>query len=57
MNLQGKKTYIAGACILAVAVVGKYFDVIDGQTAATLIAVALTSMGLRSGIKKVERIL
>lgn len=50
MKLEGTKTYIFGVMILAAAIVGASIDLIDGQTCATLIAIALTAMGIRHGI-------
>ncbi len=48
--LDGKKTYITGAIILAAAILGRYLGVIDGQTTAMLISTALLAMGIRNGI-------
>ena len=54
MKLSGYKTYIIGVVLLVVAIVGQQAKVLDTQTAAILVGIALTTMGLRSGIKKLE---
>ena len=52
MTVDGYKTYIVGFTVLVAALVGGYFEVFDKDTVATLVSVALLSMGLRHGMSK-----